>query len=560
MSPVIFIGNVWNLKMIRFFHTVKQLRLIQWVYRLKYIVIKPRYKKMTALPRRVVKKAPIFFLTKKNAYQDCNYYRFLNVSRDIAPSTIWQDKSAGLLWLYHLHYFDDLHAQAYPGKGVRDAALMTRWIDENPCGYGVGFAPYPLSLRIVNWIKWGLKGNTLTDMMLNSLCEQTALLSRRIEYHLLGNHVMANAKALIFSGLFFEKNTWASQGMTLFLREIQEQVLEHGAHFELSPLYHAIILEDMLDVIMLCRLYDYPTPVVICDAIQPMLHWLSLMTHPDGSLAHFNDTAQGISATLAELTHYTNTLLPYLPPLQEGVVTGAACDGGIWWAHTFLHLQKGVVTGVQPYLRFEHGPVTLIADCADVQASYQPGHTHADTLSFELSLEKQRIFVNAGTSTYEPTLLRLYERSTCAHNTVSVNNGNSSDVWHNFRLGKRAVITERTDNSATLLECFGKIQHKRCFDLRENRLIITDTLLGRGEHLINQFFNLMPGLVHTPLDTHCFDIQNLVKIAYDSKTLIHVRTAEYAPEFGQKQVCQKIITELRATLPIILTTTITWAL
>jgi len=56
---------------------------------------------------------------------------------------------------------------------------------------------------VVNWIKWHLSGNCLPDEALHSLAVQTRYLFKKLEFHLLGNHLFANAKALIFSGLFF---------------------------------------------------------------------------------------------------------------------------------------------------------------------------------------------------------------------------------------------------------------------------------------------------------------------------------------------------------------------
>ena len=55
-----------------------------------------------------------------------------------------------------------------------------------------------------------------------------------------------------------------------------------------------------------------------------------------------------------------------------------------------------------------------------VGPAYQPGHAHADTLSFELSVDGLRWFVNTGVSGYGVTADRSYERSSEAHNTVVV--------------------------------------------------------------------------------------------------------------------------------------------
>ncbi len=72
--------------------------------------------------------------------------------------------------------------------------------------------------------------------------------------------MLANAKALVFAGLWFEgpeADRWLETGLSIYARELPEQILDDGAHFELSPMYHAIILEDLLDLINVGRTYGF---------------------------------------------------------------------------------------------------------------------------------------------------------------------------------------------------------------------------------------------------------------------------------------------------------------
>ena len=41
-----------------------------------------------------------------------------------------------------------------------------------------------------------------------------------------------------------------------------------------------------------------------------------------------------------------------------------------------------------------------------------PGHSHAETLSFEASFKGERFIVNSGISSYEKNKKRIYQRST----------------------------------------------------------------------------------------------------------------------------------------------------
>ena len=60
------------------------------------------------------------------------------------------------------------------------------------------------------------------------------------------------------AGAYFDgpaADFWLRRGLFILRRELAEQVLEDGGHFELSPMYHALILEDLLDLVNLSQVY-----------------------------------------------------------------------------------------------------------------------------------------------------------------------------------------------------------------------------------------------------------------------------------------------------------------
>src|SRR5256886_1999792 len=208
-------------------------------------------------PRRRLIQAAVFPLPplREGSLVEESVFRFLNVERSLSDAAGWNDPGADRLWLYNLHYFDDLNAA---GRGHRRAwheRLVARWITENPPGFGAGWEPYPLSLRIVNWIKWACSGFSLSDAAVHSLAVQTRYLRRRLEYHLLGNHLLANAKALVFAGMFFEgdeSEKWLAAGLGILESELTEQILADGGHFERRSEEHTSELQSQSNLV--CRL------------------------------------------------------------------------------------------------------------------------------------------------------------------------------------------------------------------------------------------------------------------------------------------------------------------
>jgi uncharacterized heparinase superfamily protein len=142
------------------------------------------------------------------------------------------------------------------------------------------------------------------------------------------------------------------------------------------------------------------------------------------------------------------------------------------------------------YVRLEAQEAVALLDVAPVGPDYLPGHAHADTLSFEFSLFGQRLFVNSGTSRYGVSEERLRQRGTAAHNTVTVDGQDSSEVWGGFRVARRAypfdLFVDCPASGAVEVMCShdgyrrlpGQVVHTRRWRLGENTLVVEDTVTG----------------------------------------------------------------------------------
>ena len=441
----------------RLFRTVRHLKPIQVAARFwnKLPRLSPA---QTSLPVRKVRARTTF-----PPYYPCwdggTSFTFLHETHDVRTPADWNNPAWPKLWLYNLHYFDCLRATSHiriSDVARSSAALISRWIEENPVGRGNGWEPYPISLRIVNWIKWlvlGAPGTLPSDLrtrMECSLCVQIRYLRKRLEYHLLANHLLANAKALVFAGTYFagaEAEGWLRKGLDLYLRQLPEQVLSDGVHFERSAMYHSIILEDLLDC------FNLTGDEFFAPWIGRMRAGLELLTGPDGRFAKFNDAAEGIALAPAELSAYAERL-------------GCGARGA-----------RALPGGDSGFVRMEAGPYVLLAKTGEIGPSYQPGHAHADTWTFELWKDGVKAITDTGCSTYLPGPLRSYERGTRAHNTVVVDGRDSSEVWASHRVGRR----------------FDPASHRREFRLTPEGLVGVDDVGGRGVHDVEIRFHLVPG-------------------------------------------------------------------
>lgn len=456
-------------------------------------------------------------------------FHLLNVEARCAVREHWQDAGSGRLWRYNLHYFDDLNAVGADQRLEWHRALIERWVTENPPGSGIGWEPYPVSRRIINWVKWTARGNQLSESARLSLAIQLRWLETHLEFHILGNHLFANAKALVFGGLRFqggEAQRWLDRGLRLVERELREQVLEDGGHFELSPMYHAAVLEDLLDLCNVARAAGVESIKRHGPLAVRMQRWLEHLTHPDGEISFFNDATFGVAPTAARLREYAGSLGVSCPVPERG-------------AGPLTHLADS------GYLRASRGPGELFCDCAPVGPDYLPGHAHADTLSFEFSLRERRLFVNSGTSRYEPGPERERQRGTAAHNTVVIDGQDSSEVWGSFRVARRAYprVLEAVVNGDEVriqgghdgYRRLGAGEVKRRWTLTAQMLRIDDEIGGVFREAVARF-HLHPDVVPAPLGPETFELRigdRIARIEFRGARTVRLLQGSWHPRFGE---------------------------
>jgi len=481
---------------------------------------------------------------------------FLNETHYIRSPSDWNQPQREKLWLYNLHYFDDLTAMDAEQRIGWHQALIQRWIEENPPGTGNGWEPYPTSLRIVNWVKWGLAGNELEGSWLDSLAVQAIWLERNLETHLLGNHLFANAKALIYAGLFLqgeEAERWYETGKSLVERELPVQVLSDGANFELSTMYHLIFLEDLLDLVNIHRVYGREFPPTIAESIPRMFQWMERMCHPDGEIAFFNDAAIGVTPSVAEIRAYGERLgFCSEDDGRSKVVFAELPDSG--------------------YSRIEVEDAVAIVDRAAIGPDYLPGHAHADTLSFELSLFGRRVVVNSGTSVYGTGAQRQIERGTAAHSTVMIDGENSSEVWGGFRVARRAKVLVRDSvkkdekwvlsaNHDGYRRLSGKPVHHREWSMSKRQMVIRDRISGQGVHHAAAVFPIHPEVSVNSMQGQSVMLHvdhHPVEVMIEGEGELELRSAYYHPEFGCSVENFQLVYSVQQPLPIEITTRISW--
>ena len=542
----------------KYFHTLRYLKLSQLVGRLWYLLYRPMIK-LNSFPTA----API--CVDWVASPECQQsmlsetdFQFLNAVGRVVDAVDWNSSKQEKLWLYNLHYFNDLNGLGWQQRSSGHEYLVAKWIADNPVGFGNGWEPYPLSIRIVNWIKWSVKRGGISDDADRSLVLQTRFLRKKLEFHILGNHLFENAKALVFSGLYFsgrEASGWLAKGLSILESQLPEQVLNDGGHFERSAMYQSIVLEGLLDIINLILVFKKTVPDSVYSAANKMLRWAKVMSHPDGEIVLFNDAAFGVAAPLFQLQGYAKKL---------GCVDVMA-----------EKLAQVVYLNATGYLRAAYGRAVLFVDIGPLGPDYLPGHGHADTFTYELSIDSDRLIVDTGTSEYRLGDERKRQRGTSAHNTLKLDGIDSSQVWSSFRVARRAKVfgIEEFHNDRCMSvvahhdgykHCRGSIIHKRSWRMSTGTLEIEDTLIGSGWHDLEIPTHFGPGLILNKVADNEFEIVNeatqivKAKVIFDERLTAVVIDTTYHPEFGASIGIKKVVCRSTIEVPINYVTKISW--
>lgn len=453
-------------------NTVKYLRARQIFYQIKKRFINPKFKEILC-PTDIRHTELRTIINKPNCLLD-DKFTFLNIDSEFIS---WNDTEKGMLWAYNLNYMDYLNQKDISyNEGKR---WINKFIDDL-LNNKIGLDPYPIALRGINWIKFISKHKNEIDQGTltrwnNSLYSQYCLLSKKLEYHLLGNHLLEDAYSLFMAAIYFEDKSLFKKASNLLLKELKEEILADGAHYEQSPMYHCILLDRLLDCYNISRnnkrfAEQDAINTQLAKYASLMLGHLESIIYSDKTIPLLNDSAYGIAPEPIEIFEYANVL-----DLNWESIPLKECG----------------------YRKFKNDNIEAIIDVGNIASSYQPGHTHADVFNYELRINDIPFIIDTGISTYTNSLRRQYERSTAAHNTVSVDNKDMHEVWGGFRVGKRAkvkIIEECRNSIKASHNGYGdRYIHTRTFSLIDDGLSITDEITNNANAV--SYIHLSPETV-----------------------------------------------------------------
>jgi len=386
----------------------------------------------------------------------------------------WAPRDRDPLWLYTLHYHGWLSDKTVPIETCHKT--LTQWMRHHR--EGVGWEPYPTSMRVLQWLgllaRQDLELTPLREQrILGSLAAQLIHLANNQERHLDGNHLWTNYAALASAGLGL-CGPLAAGLRTRFLprlvRVVEDQLATDGGHRERTPSYHCLLASQLAGVVSLARVWAQhdsslaKTAAYLDQQLARMVRVLPAFVHPDMDIALWGDSQLRAPVTPGWLSRKLHHQLPL-----EG---NADAPGSGFYRRCW-------------------GPWTVLWNAGGLGLPHQVGHLHGDALALELSLGRERVFVDAGVGTYVPGPARDASRSTPQHNTVTPASGrlDQHEFWASHRIGGRGQVGSLTigpDHLGGTVHGFGwPVVHRRRLSWQNQVLVCRDQLVPATGGRIN---------------------------------------------------------------------------
>lgn len=307
-------------------------------------------------------------------------------------------------WQRELHSFAWLRdVVAYTGDAV-DAARIRQFIQgwwrrnlhKNP----VGRHPEIAGERLANWL-------TYREFLLRGASSH---FRRRVYlqlYHGLiklehnrqrkkDNTGLTVLKGLIFSALTLPSAQFLLDPAVETLQQaLKRRFLADGGHVSRSPEWHAQEMRVVMEIRAVLEAWKPGSAQFLDEALIPMMAALATVTHPDGSLALFNDTVE--------------------TPVGE--------IGRIWQSWRKPQPEPRRYLPQTQFARLQQAASALILDSGLPNPALS--RSFYSTLAFEFSSEEERIITNCGGYRGNIVEWRKACKSTAAHSTLSIDNANS---------------------------------------------------------------------------------------------------------------------------------------
>lgn len=392
------------------------------------------------------------------------------------PSDDWYAAAHGFIWL------GDLLSSERPDAQERALLLVDKWIDHHIGYHASAWRSDLAGRRLVNWICWApqlleLGGPSFHDRFCECIARQVKHLKRTARFECDGSARLTALTGLIAGeAALGSGDSLTNHSASALAAELDRQVLPDGGHGSRSPEIHLNVLRDLILLRDLLTGTQVAVPELLQNAIDRMSPMVRFFRLGDGGFAQFNGGGESNPALIDHILRLANS-------------DGKAPDRA-------------------PHAGFERaiaGDMTVIMDTGapNFWPTLNP-FGHAGTLSFEVSVGRERLIVNCGCRTNLDAEWRWASRLTAAHSTVTVGDTNSCELYEAGGAAETPidVACDRGEIDGNCWfsashdgyeKALGLVHRRRLYiDASGRDLRGEDTIVGEGIHPFAARFHLHP--------------------------------------------------------------------
>ncbi|MEW6751333.1 MAG: alginate lyase family protein [Candidatus Latescibacterota bacterium] len=376
--------------------------------------------------------------------------------------------------------------------------------------------------------------------------------------------------------LLAEETRFAEHALSTLDQQVAEQVLPDGVQDELTPHYHACVVDNIASAAESAGRLGLRLEARTLETLRRMVHYQQQTVVPDGSAqVAFNDSDPQAVPQVEERLRAVGLADAIEPP-------GALGPERFPYAGVSLLRQRA--SDGDLYLAFDGGP-------------YGRSHQHEDCLGFWLFAHGRSLLVDPGRHLYDWSAASYlqYLRSSRAHSTVLV------DGQGQHSQGRPETWIPRAPTPGSFAATDSEVRAAAAYDLGygpDNRIAVThrreivlvaagyeaisggqrpaaasphcagsaatywvlfDRLEGQGTHQVESRFQFAPGLLQLTGTRACtaFADANLLLEASGVWDELHVECGQeeprggwYSPAYGRLEPAPALSLSVRAELPL----------
>lgn len=358
----------------------------------------------------------------------------------------WDARSGPAAWRAAAHGFAwlrDLRAFGTDPARLRARALTADWLARG-ARESIARAPEVAGARISAWLgHWDFLAATAEDSFRRQLMLHLAEDARDVVAALPAEAEHRGAlvalKGALAAAIALEEDAWLARCLRFLPSELERQFHPDGGHVERSPGQQLLALQDLIEIRNLLHGAGVEAPPQLGATLDQAAPALRLFRHGDGGPALFNGTREEAPGLLDVVLNHGQA---------RGRAPSALPETG------FHRLQAGrtlviMDCGAPPPERSALGGLA-----PDGLPRGADRFSHAGTLSFEMSVGRDRLVVNCGAMPSAEPAWRDALRATAAHSTLVLADTNSAELREGGlgRRPERVEVERHEANGAQWLE------------------------------------------------------------------------------------------------------------